>query len=78
MLGPFEHQMLEEMRKAGTSRPLVLGADVIPDVHRHDRHVMVLVDDHVETVGERALRVGKIDGGHGSALGSGLWALGFG
>ena len=61
MLGPFEHQVLEEMREAGAARPLVLGADVIPDVHGHDRHVMILVDDHVETVGERALGEGKID-----------------
>ena len=43
-----------------------LEPDVIPDVHRDDRHVMVLVHDDVEAVGERALGEGKIDGdGHG-------------
>jgi hypothetical protein len=58
--------MLEEMREAGTSRTLVLGPDVIPDVHRHDWHVMVLVNNHVQTIAERALRVWKVDvaGGH--------------
>ena len=62
VLGALEHQVLEEVREAGAARALVLRADVIPDVHRHDRHVMVLVHDDVEAVGERALGERKIDG----------------
>ena len=61
MLGAFEHQVLEQVRKAGAPGPLVLGADVVPDVDRHDRHVMILVDDDVEAVGERALGERKVD-----------------
>ena len=37
MLGPFEHQMLEQVREPGVAGTLVLGSDVIPEVHRHDR-----------------------------------------
>ena len=50
------------MREAGAAGPLVLGPDVVPDVHGDDRHVMILVDDDVEAVGERALGERKVDG----------------
>ena len=53
VLRALEHQVLEQVREAGAARPLVLGADVIPDVDRDDRAVVILVDDHVEPVGER-------------------------
>ena len=39
----FEHEVLEEMREAGVARALVLRADVIPEVDRHERRGMVLV-----------------------------------
>ena len=55
VLGALEHQVLEEMREAGAARRLVLRADVIPEVHRHDRAGVILVDEHVEPVGERVL-----------------------
>jgi hypothetical protein len=42
--------VLEEVRKAGASRNLVLGADVIPDIDSDDRTVAVLVHQHVQTV----------------------------
>ena len=60
MLRSFEHQVLEQMREAGVARPLVLGADVIPDVDGDDRAGVILVDEHVEAVGERVLREGKV------------------
>ena len=61
----FEHQVFEEVREAGAARLLVLRPDVVPEVHRHDRHVVVFVDDDVEPVVERALRVRQVDDGRG-------------
>ena len=55
----FEHQVLEQVREAGQPGPFVLGSDVIPDADRHERRVMVLVDDDVEAVVERALGEGR-------------------
>jgi hypothetical protein len=43
MLRPFEHQVLEEVRKSSMARPLVLRSDVIPEVDRHDRARAILV-----------------------------------
>ena len=60
MLGPLEHQMLEQVREAGLSRPLVLRADVIPQVHRDDRARAVFVQEDVESVVERVFREGKV------------------
>ena len=59
----LEHQVLEQMREAGQPGPLVLRADVIPDVHGHDRQRVILVQDDVETVGERGLGVGDLHAG---------------
>jgi hypothetical protein len=59
VLGALEHEVLEEVREAGATRPLVLGSDVIPKVYRHDRYVAVLMDDDIQAVGERAFGVGK-------------------
>jgi hypothetical protein len=56
MLRPFEHQVLEEVRKSGMARPLVLRTDVIPEVDRHDRARAILVQKDVETVVERVFR----------------------
>ena len=56
---PLEHQVLEEMRKAGAARALVLRTDVVPDVYGNDRDVVILVNDDVEAVGERAFGVGE-------------------
>ena len=73
MLGAFEHQVLEQVRKAGASRALVLRADVIPDVDGHHRQLMVFVHDDVEAVVERALGIGDL---HNQASGSGHQASG--
>ena len=59
VLGALEHEVLEEVREAGATRPLVLGSDVVPEVHRHDRDVAILMDDDIQAVGERAFGIGK-------------------
>ena len=41
---------------------LVGRADVIPEVHRHHRHARVAVQDDVQPVGQRELRVGNGQG----------------
>src|SRR6267143_7205042 len=45
-----EHQMLEQVGETGAAGPLVLRADVIPDVHGDDGRLVVLVHQHGETV----------------------------
>ena len=50
--GALEHDVLEQMREAGLARDLVLGADVVPDVDRHDRRQVVFRDDQAKAVGE--------------------------
>ena len=60
VLAPVEHQVLEEVGEAGASGLLVLGAHVVPDVHRHDRRLVVLVDDQREAVGEDEPLVGNV------------------
>jgi hypothetical protein len=60
VLGALEHQMLEEVREAGLARPLVLRADVIPQVDRDDRTRVVLVQKDVESVVERVLGKGEV------------------
>ncbi len=52
VLRPFEHQVFEEMGEPGPPWLLVLRPDVVPDVDGHDRHAVILVHDHVETVAE--------------------------
>ena len=54
MLGALEHQVLEQVREAGAARVLVLRADVVPDVDRHDRTRVVLVHEHRQAVREDA------------------------
>ena len=59
VLGALEHEVLKEMRETGATRPLVLRSDVIPEVHRHDRDVAILMDDDIQAIGERAFGIGK-------------------
>jgi hypothetical protein len=53
MLRSFEHQVLEEMRESCPAGRFILGAHVIPDVDRHNRAPVVLVDENVESVVKR-------------------------
>jgi hypothetical protein len=53
----LEHQVFKQVCKAGTPRGLVLGADVIPEVHCHDRRLAIGVNHHSEAVVEREFLV---------------------
>jgi hypothetical protein len=44
--------VLEKMGKARLSGFLVLGADVVPKVDVDDRQLVILVKNHVESVGQ--------------------------
>ena len=48
----LEHEVLEQMGEPCTAGPLVLRADVVPEVHRDDGTPVVLVYDHVQPVVE--------------------------
>ena len=50
-----EQHVLEEMCESGPARPLVLRADVIPEVDGHQRRGVVLVENHAEAVGESVI-----------------------
>ena len=52
VLGPLEHQMFEQVGEPGAPRPLVLRADVIPEVHGDNRTAVVFVDQQRQSVGE--------------------------
>ena len=45
-----EQHVLEQVSETRPSRPLVFGADVIPEVDRHQRRGVVLVQNDVEAV----------------------------
>jgi hypothetical protein len=47
--------VLEQVRESGLAGLLVLRADVVPDVDRDDRRLVILVDEERETVLEREL-----------------------
>jgi hypothetical protein len=55
VFGALEHEVLEQVGEPCVARPFILGSDVIPEVDGHDRTAVVLVQQHVETVGERVL-----------------------
>ncbi len=49
---PVEHQMLEQVGKAGLAHRLVLGADVVPHADPDHGRLAVLMDDHRQSIGE--------------------------
>ena len=63
----LEHDMLEQVREAGLAGDLVLGADVVPEVDRHDRCEMILRHDDPQAVGETLVTERDLGngGGHG-------------
>ena len=70
----LEHDVLKEVGKARLARDLVLRADRIPDIHRHNRGDMILGDDEPQAVGQAL--IGEVDGqsGHGfTKLQEGGW-----
>ena len=50
VLRPLEHHVLEEVCKAGPSRCLVGGPDVVPEVDGHHRQPLVLGENHLQPV----------------------------
>ena len=68
VLGPLEHQMLEQVREAGAPRLLVLGSDVIPELQMDNRRRMIFFEYDGQPVGQRrhlVLQLGRTDGGSG-------------
>ena len=45
IFAPVEHDMLEEMRVAGFTTDLILGANVVPDVDGNNGCFMVFMDN---------------------------------
>ncbi len=67
-----EHQMFEQVCKAGLALHLVLAADVVPYRYGDDRRLAVGVDDDAQPVGQGELLVGNIDLLHEFGDGRGL------
>ena len=61
--GPLEHHVLKQMGESGEPRPFVGRADMIPDIHRHQRQPVVFEQNHIEAVGESVFF--EIEHGHG-------------
>ena len=80
VLAAIEHQMFEQMGKAGLATGLVFGTDVIPDTDGHDWRLAIGMDDDAQAVGQGELFVrhlhlahqrseaGRLGGGHGTTL----------
>jgi hypothetical protein len=70
MFGAIEHQMLEQMGKAGLAGRLMLRADIIPDRDSDDRRLAIGMNDDAQAVFQRELGIGDVDladergGGH--------------
>jgi hypothetical protein len=60
VLGAIEHEVFEEVGEAGLPEPLVLGPDVVPDVHGDDRRLVVLVHHQREAVGQHVAGEGNL------------------
>ncbi|MCW0461525.1 hypothetical protein NB717_002593 [Xanthomonas sacchari] len=69
VLAALEHQVLEQMREPGAPGRLVLGADVVPEVDRHDRRLAIGVHHHPQPIGQGELLVGDIHRRGGSRPG---------
>ncbi len=61
----LEHHVLEQVREAGLARDLVLGADVVPEVHGDHGREVVLGDDQAQPV--RQALIAELDDGNGHA-----------
>jgi hypothetical protein len=53
----LEHQVLEQVRKAGAAGTLVLRAHVVLELDVHDRRRVILVQDEPQPVGQPGRRV---------------------
>jgi hypothetical protein len=61
MAGSHEHEMFEQVGEPGPAGPLAAGADVVPHVDGDHRHAVIFVQDHVQPVRQRELRVRHFD-----------------
>ena len=52
VFGPFEHHMFEQVSEPGPPHLLVFRTHVVPDIYGHYGDVMVLVEYHVQSVGQ--------------------------
>ena len=59
VLRALEHHVLKQMRKPGTTRPLVERAHVVPEIDRHQRQPVILMRNHGQAVRQRVF--GKRD-----------------
>ena len=50
VLAAVEHQMFEEVGEAGASGTFVLGTHMVPDIHGHDRRLVIFMYDDSQTV----------------------------
>ena len=71
ILRAVEHQVLEQVREAAAARALVLAADVVPDIHRYDRGLVVLVDYQGQAVRKGVFLVRDVDVGERGFSGRG-------
>ena len=74
VLRALEHQVLEQVRKPGPARLLVLRPDVIPQLHVHDRRRVVFRQHDRQPVGQRReliLKLGRRNGGRRRQAGEG-------
>ena len=55
VLRAFEHHVLEEVREAGASGLLIHRPDVIPEIDRHQRKLVVFIQDHFKAIWQRVL-----------------------
>ena len=60
VLASLEHEVLEQVREAAASLALVHRADVVPDVHRHQRSAVIFREDHRQPVGQLILLEGNL------------------
>ena len=56
-----EHEMLEEMSETGLARFFVFGANMIPQIDRHNRRFVVFMNDQRQPVGQHKFLEGNLD-----------------
>ena len=68
VLTAIEHQVLEQMGETRLARLFVFGANVIPDVHGHDRRLAILMHNQREPIRQDKFRVRDFNGIRGAFL----------
>jgi hypothetical protein len=56
-----EHDVFEEVREAGLTLRLILGADIVPSSNRNDRRLAILMHEHGQAVIERETLIRNLD-----------------